>query len=182
MKSRQMTSQHLSESGFTDHLLGLSTAATRAHLFACEQCRQEMESFGGAIAAFNQDSLDVSRQLAATHPVDTAAIAAGKPRRSRHAGWAPGWGTGLATATALLAIAVALPLALNHSHATHISVAAISAPAEPAPAEVASDNEMMAAINAELSQPDASPLESFTSFAPRSAPTHPARHTPEKKG
>jgi len=146
-----------------------------------------MESFGVSLAAFNQTSMEWSREQTATHPIHVdAQPAAGRwPRPYWQTGWA-----GLAAA-AVLAFAVALPVAL-HEHASHPDVASNPA-AEPASAAqpqedaavIAEDNQMMTAIDAEVSQPDVSPVESFATFrlqqSPEHTPAHDGRHAVRKK-
>lgn len=174
------TQQHLSESDFADAVLGLAGTAANAHLLHCDLCRDELVAFGGSIIAFRQASLQASRELAAEHPIDSAAIAAGRRRWSYTP--AAQWGFGLAAAAALT-LAVVLPNQIQRHHAA--SVAALQA-AAPTTAEISSDNQMMAAIDAELSQPDATPLESIQVFGPHNLTTQPAAHmqagnSPRKK-
>jgi len=175
---------HLTEEEFSDYLLGLSTASTRTHLLECAHCREEMESFGVSLASFNQASLAWSREQAATHPIHIKAQpAAGRwPRPYWQAGWA-----GLAAA-AVLTFAVALPVALMHEHAAHPAGASapetIAAQPQEDAAVIADDNQMMTAIDAEISQPDISPVESFATFRPQQlehAPAHDGRHAVRKK-
>jgi hypothetical protein len=177
---------HLTEEEFSDYLLGLSTASTRTHLLECAHCREEMESFGTSLASFNQTSLAWSREQAAAHPIHIEAKpAAGRWPRPY---WVSGW-AGLAAA-AVLAFAVALPVTLMHEHAAHPAIASNPAPeattAQPQEdaAVIADDNQMMTAIDAEISQPDVSPVESFATFRPQQlehAPAHDGRHAVRKK-
>jgi hypothetical protein len=155
---------HLTEAQFADYLIGLSTAATRSHLLQCATCRDEMESFGSAITSFNQTSLAWSRTQAAANPVQIHAAATPQPPRARHLPW----GIGLAFA-AVLAFAVALPVLHHHGAQTAV---AVSAPAADDSQGIREDNQMLAAIDEEISQPDASPVESFGSFRPESATMH----------
>jgi len=183
----QNPTPHLTEEEFADYLLELSTASARAHLLECAQCRDEMESFGASLASFNQTSMAWSREQAAAHPIHIAPQpAAGRwPRPYWQTGWA-----GLAAA-AVLAFAVALPVVL-HERASHSAVAsnpAVESPGAAQPQEdasvIAEDNQMMTAIDAEVSQPDISPVESFATFrlqqSPEHAPVRDGRHAVRKK-
>jgi len=165
--------RHLSESEFADYVLGVATPEACSHLFTCESCRREMEAFGGALAAFNQASLLYSREVAAAHPVDSQVIAAQAGGSMRpaglHTGFATRWSIGAAV-TAVLALAIVLPAALLHHAHTAIARNAPAPAVQAAPAaapdaaSIAEDNQMMAAIETEISQPEVSPLESFTTF------------------
>jgi anti-sigma factor RsiW len=186
-------SRHLSESEFSDYLLGIAGAETHAHLRTCDACRQEMESFGSALVAFNQASLTYSREQLAARPVVSQAMAARTSTPTRHAGLhtalVTGWGLGV-VAAAVLAFAVALPTLLHHPASGPAVAANIAAPttetspSQPAvddPAQINADNQMMAAIETEISQPDVSPLESFTTIRTPSTPAHDDRQTARKK-
>jgi hypothetical protein len=166
--------QHLSESEFTEYLLGNASSTTHAHLRECDACRQELEAFGGALTAFNQASLIYSREQVAARPIDSQAMAANTPRRTHHAGLlavtATRWGVGVAAA-AVLAAAAALPMLLHRpaagpAIATRIAAPAPQTAAPDSAAQINEDNQMMAEIESEISQPDVSPLESFTTIRP----------------
>ena len=180
---------HLTEAEFADYLIGLSSASAHMHLLECAQCREEMESFGASMASFNQASMEWSREQAAAHPIHIETQAPGR-RSTPRTHWQTGW-AGLAVA-AVLAVAVALPMALMHEHAAHPAIAANPAPqAAPAaqPQEdasvIAEDNQMMTAIDTEISQPEVSPVESFAAFRPQQEPVHTTvhdvRHAARKK-
>jgi len=183
--------QHLSESEFSGYLLGIASDTTLEHLRSCDLCRQEMENFGAALSAFNQASLLYSREQAAARPIGSQAMAHESipPRRAGLlAGPALRWGIGVAAA-AVLTFAVALSALLHRStpspaiaHNMTVATPSVAAVASvPDPAQIAEDNQMMAAIEAEITQPDVSPLESFTSFQSSVALPDKARQTAKKK-
>jgi hypothetical protein len=183
--------RHLTESEFTDALCGLASPEIHAHLSSCEVCSAEIAAVTGAVKSFNQASLTHSRKVASLHPIDTAILGAlAAPARNRRfwrAPWAINWAVGLATAA--LVFAFTLPLTLRHSAPQQsaavtapASAPAIASTAAPAivPAatssaipdsagEIDHDNQMLAAIDDELSQPDVSPLESIPGFGPPTA-------------
>ncbi|HEY0309108.1 MAG TPA: hypothetical protein VGB94_13175 [Acidobacteriaceae bacterium] len=184
--------QHLSESEFSAYLLGAASSATLQHLRTCEPCRQEMENFGGALTAFNQASLLYSREHAAARPMNSQAMAAHAPIRTRRAGLladpATRWGIGVAAA-AVLTFAVALPVFLHrsvpspsmaHNFTVTAPSTAVVSPV-PDPDTIQEDNQMMAAIETEISQPDISPLESFTTFHTPVTGHHEEQQTLKKK-
>ena len=163
--------RHLNESDLTELLCGTASPELHAHISACDACSAELAILTGALKAFNQDSLVASRRQAELHPIDTAILGAiNAPSRNRsfwRTPWALNWAAAVATAT--IVFAVTLPLTLHHA-ASHQS-AAVTAPAAPVAApdtadDIANDNQMLAEIDAELSQPDPSPLESIPAFAP----------------
>ena len=156
--------KHLTQDEFADCLLGTADPAVQAHAAACDTCRQEMESFGASMLAFNQASLAWGREHAAATD-----LAPGRRRVS--ASRAVFWPMGLAAAAALF-FAVALPIAMTHARHDAAQIAASTAPAPAATDNavgIADDNQMLASINAEISQPESSPLESFSSFRPHTA-------------
>jgi len=171
--------QHLGEEEFADYLLGLSTAAVHAHLLECGECREEMESFGASLASFNQSSLAWSREQAAAQQIHIEAQAGTRKRKPQFV-WQAGW------AVAAAAVLV-LAMALMHGHAGHstvasnetapvaaVAVAPVSDSAESN--EIAEDNQMMAAIDAEISQPEVSPVESFSIFRPQHTTVQDGQH------
>jgi len=177
--------QHLTEAEFADYLIGLTNASTHMHLLECAQCREEMESFGASMASFSQASMEWSREQAAAHPIHIETQAPGR-RSTPRTHWQTGW-AGLAVA-AVLAFAVALPMALMHEHAAHPVIAANPAAVAPPQEDasvIAEDNQMMTAIDTEISQPEVSPVESFAAFRPQQepvhTPVHDVRHAARKK-
>ena len=185
------TTQHLTEEEFADYLIGLSTPTVRTHLLECGACRDEMEGFGASLASFNQTSLAWSREQAAAHPIHIEPQSAGSSRTGRRV-WQSGWAASFAAA--VLVFAVALPMVLTYGHGKFVDTASNS----PAPAAVttpavqpqqedaaviADDNQMMTAIDAEISQPEVSPVESFATFRPQPerTPVQDVRHAVRKK-
>ena len=169
--------QHLGEEEFADYLLGLSTAAVHAHLLECGECREEMESFGASLASFNQSSLAWSREQAAAQQIHIEAQAGTRKRKPQFV-WQAGWAV---AAAAVLVFA----MALMHGHTGHGTVASnttapVVSPTAAVPAsdsaEIHSDNQMMAAIDAEISQPEVSPVESFSIFRPQHTTVQDGQH------
>jgi hypothetical protein len=174
---------HLTEEEFADYLIGLSTATVRTHLLECGACRDEMESFGASLASFNQSSLAWSREQAAAHPIhiEPKAVPQTTARPVWHAGWAAG-----------LAAVLVFAMVLTHGRGTHIDTASNSPAAAITPAAqpqqedaavIADDNQMMTAIDAEISQPEVSPVESFATFRPQPerTPVQDVQHAVRKK-
>lgn len=171
--------RHLTESEFTDALCGLASPDVHAHLASCDACSSELAAVTGAVKSFNQASLSESRRLAEMHPIDAAILGAlAAPARNRRFGrapWALNWAVGLATASLIFAVMLTL------HRSSPLTTASVSAPAAVIPAAVSApapstttdaaddldhDNQMLAAIDDELSQPDLSPLESIPGFGP----------------
>jgi anti-sigma factor RsiW len=166
--------QHLTEEEFADYLLGLSSDATRTHLLECGACREEMESFGASLASFNQSSLAWSREQAAAQQMHIE-VQTGARRAKPQFGWQAGW-----AAAAALVFAVAL----LHGHAGHNTVAsnqkapvaAVAVTPVADSSEIAEDNQMMAAIDAEISRPEVSPVELFATFRPQHTSVQDGQH------
>ena len=164
---------HLTDDQFTDLLLGTISPAVVAHLDTCAKCSDEAKRVSGAIGSFAQQSRLWAERRAASHPAPT-------PRRNQLA-WLPV--TPIAWAAAVLALAAgigiahrerftAAPPSLAAVHSapplaapatTEPTVAVASAPtgiapaaaASPvAPATLKSDNELLSAIDGELTDTD----------------------------
>jgi hypothetical protein len=131
---------HLTDAQFTDLLLGTIPPAVTAHLDACPQCAQEAQRVSGAIGSFEQHSRLWAENRIATHPrtpVHQPALA----WLNRPAAWSG------AAATVVLATF----LGISHTSYRTSNVALPVAAVQPAPATLKSDNDLLSAINGELS-------------------------------
>jgi hypothetical protein len=171
---------HLTDDQFTDLLLGAISPAVVAHLDTCAKCSDEAQRVSGAIGSFAQQSRLWAERRAASRPAPT-------PRRSPLA-WLPI--TPIAWAAAVLALAAGIgiahrerlataPPSLAEVHSapapalaasTAPTVAIASAPtgiapaaaASPvAPATLKSDNELLSAIDGELTDTDLSGASTY---------------------
>lgn len=132
---------HLTEDELDEVLLGFASEDATMHAAACEPCGVRLEVFRSQMAVFSQASMawsearsnTISRDLAAHKP---------RPRLSLTAVWS-------SAATLMVALAFGVTIAMHQ--------------APPAPAfashpehdvqELASDNEMLSAINSEFGAP-----------------------------
>jgi hypothetical protein len=149
---------HLSEEALNDALIGMSTAATEAHLADCESCRARVDGFQFDLALGAQTSLDWSRQRAAA--MDTHVVPVPRLRLERLA-----FGSSLA---ALLLVAAATPLLWHHDRRVNTTAQPEQATAvqpEESESKIAEDNALLAAVDAAVNPAEDSPLSElrFTS-------------------
>jgi hypothetical protein len=150
-----LSSAHLTDAEFTDILLGAAPPSVSAHLAVCPACAEEAKLFSNAVVSFEQQSRLWAERRASTHSRQASAP-------SRFTPWLP---NPAAWSTAVAALVVAVVLGLTHkAHPTAVlpqpdrQPAAVAA-AQPAPelpaAKIKEDNQLLSAIDGELSASDA---------------------------
>jgi hypothetical protein len=188
----QLTEVHLTDEQFTGLLLGSIPPAVIAHLESCSGCAQEADRVSGAIGSFAQQSRlwaenRATARRAATHPVATQA------QRTARA-WLGTPVAPVAWAAAALAVIAGIGVAHQAGHPASApqalqapqaiqTVAAVppapgsaDAPAGPVnPATLKADNQLLSAIDGELTDSDISGAQ--YSLAPS---RHPARQRSSK--
>jgi len=164
----QLAGAHLSDEQFTGLLLGTISPAVGAHLKVCAQCAEEAERVSGAIASFEQESRAWAERRAASRPSlgqDRQPVFAWLQLAGRSQAWTAaalaivlavgigagvrtGIGTGNRTGTGVShqedRAAAAAPAAVPQ-------VAKAKAAAVVTPASLKADNELLSAIDGELS-------------------------------
>jgi len=147
---------HLSDEQFTDLLLGTIPPSVTAHLDACQPCAQEAQRVSGAIGSFEQQSRLWAERRAATRPVQAPAT---QPLLAWLRAGSTAW---YATAAALI-LATVVGLGIAHRSAPAVAiqqpiqqpaqqqVAAIQPAPQVSPATLKADNELLSAIDGELS-------------------------------
>jgi len=144
-----MTSPHLNDDQFADCLLGSKTnSAQAAHLLECPGCREELELFRSSVENFNSMSLVWSEKRSATSP--TCVVSKGS------SGWVSNWAWSMAIVM-LLSVGTSLHTRNEANQAS--STVQTSAPNnQNSEAEIAKDNELMKAVNREISRKEPFPL------------------------
>jgi hypothetical protein len=173
MRPSNQTIVHLTDAQFTDLLLGTIPPAVIAHLEACPHCAEEAQRVSGAIGSFAQQSRLWAERRAAARPAQT---------RQLSLAWLRVPPIAWVAATLTLAAGIGLfHRAQHHASATQTqTIAAVQpASARPAPAAITSatlkaDNELLSAIDGELSA-DAAPSASAYGLT---VSHHPARSQP----
>jgi nucleotide-binding universal stress UspA family protein len=173
---------HLSDEQFTGLLLGANPPLVSAHLKACPQCAEEAERVSGAIAGFEQQSRAWAERRAASRPLLAF------DRKPAFA-WLQIAGSPQAWVAASLAIALAVGIGagirteLRISHRDNFAQTTAPQPvkAQPAaavtPATLKADNELLSAIDGELSA-EATPSPSVYGLT---VSDHPVRSRPAKR-
>lgn len=150
MSSGQGT--HLSEEALHDVLIGMGTAAAEAHVAACAECREQMETFRTGMENFNAATLAWSQARPMRRPIVTRT-------RARIAMAGAGW----ALAAALL-FAVCLTTWKRYQSqnqtAEQPAVTQSAPQAEDTETQIAQDNELMRSVDAALSASD-SPIAEY---------------------
>jgi hypothetical protein len=150
-------SAHLSEEALDDLLIGLGSAESQAHLARCIQCRAKVEEFDSDLSLFNQTTMAWSD----AQPVRKVQVA---PRN-----FDPIMPFGFASALAAIILAVAVGIPLWHHEHSSIAIPATEqatiqfsrSQIQDSQAQIAQDNELMAAVNAAISPQDESPVEQY---------------------
>ena len=140
-------SQHLSDDTLDDLLLGLPNAYGHAHIMDCPPCAARLEEFRTAVALFNQASATWSE--ARSNTISREIIP-----RNNWLGAVAGWSFG---SVAVLVIALALT-AQRDAPSTTPGTAFDQTTRQQ---EIASDNEMLGAIDSEISHSVPSPVEVY---------------------
>jgi hypothetical protein len=143
---------HLTDSEFTDLLLGSIPPSVTAHLESCAECAQEARSVSGAILNFERQSRAWAEHRAAGQ---TALVTPG--RHGSH--WLglglPGTGLAWQAAAALTLICAGIGIGnqIQHRSETAASVATVSShsvTAQVSATTLKADNELLSAIAGEL--------------------------------
>lgn len=135
--------KHLTEDELDEVLLGFASEDATLHVASCEPCGARLEVFRGQMAAFSQASMawsdarsnTISRDILAHKPT---------PRLTLTTVWS-------SAATLMLALAVGLTTAVHQG--PRATDSAVVAHPDHDQSELASDNEMLAAINSEFGAP-----------------------------
>jgi len=145
---------HLTDAQFTDLLLGAIPPSVTAHLDACPQCAEEAQRVSGAIGSFDRQSRLWAERRAAAHPMPAPSRQPALSWLNRPAAWS--------AAAAALVLATVLGVAHRNEHVvpTQQQVAAVQPAPEVSPATLKADNDLLSAINGELSA-DATPPASL---------------------
>ena len=145
----QLATSHLSDDALDEVLMGISSPDAVAHLRVCEPCGQRVADFESQISLFNQASLawsdarsnTLSRDLAAHKPTPRLTIPA----------------LCYSAAAVVVAVAVGLSASMHRASATleadNSSTQQIAATGGVDQHEIASDNQMLAAIDSEIVTP-----------------------------
>ena len=158
--------KHLTDEQFTELLRGDAPASTAEHVKGCGQCSQEAERVAGAIGSFAQQSRLWAERRAAARPMQ----AYGRQQTSswqRVAQGAVAW----VAAAVVLAAGVGLVRKTGQPVAVREPVAALHAAPAVSPATLKADNQLLSAIDGELSEDDAPSAGSYGLTASR----HPGR-------
>jgi hypothetical protein len=155
--SSEVRIAHLTDEQFTDLLLGTIPATVTAHLQACAVCAEEAQRVSGAIGSFSQQS-----RLWAERRAATSRAANMTPAHQPVLAWF-GRPMALSAATAALAIATVLGIgvetgiihrgqqvAAQPQQIAHVQPAP-AMPANTPNADLSADNNLLAAIDEELS-------------------------------
>lgn len=139
---------HLTPDQIDDQLLGDLAPAAAAHLAECAFCQAAVAEAEAPMASFRQVSLAWAERRSATMPVP--APSADRRPASRHLAWGA-----LGAAAAAVAIATIVP----HAYAPDKPVASAGGTQQSLPStvsdptQIASDNQMLAAIDDALNAP-----------------------------
>lgn len=147
--------RHLTDSEFTDLLLGSISPEVATHLESCALCADEARNVSGAILSFDRESRAWAERHAATLP---ALSAPARPGASWLGVPAVSWAWQAAVALTL-ACAGVIGYQVQHRADQPVAVASVSSmPASPAvsPARIQADNDLLSAIDGEL-QAEAAP-------------------------
>jgi hypothetical protein len=154
---------HLTDAQFTDLLLGAIPPTVIAHLETCPQCAVEAQRVSGAIGSFAQQSCQWAERRAAARPTQM-------PARPASLAWlrAPIPPVAWIAAIFLLVAGLGFAHRAHHRVLQPQTVAAVQpAPAVVAPATLKADNELLSAIDGELSDTDLSGAQTYSLNANR---------------
>jgi hypothetical protein len=139
---------HLSQEALDDVLIGLGPAESHAHLAVCPECRAQVEVFRGDIGLFNAASMAWSKSRPQSpfkerHPARI---------RAAFVGWA-------GSAAALAAMAFGIWHYQSPAHRNQGQ----TAPSQlvDSEAQIVEDNQLLQAVNAAITQDEASPIEEY---------------------
>jgi hypothetical protein len=175
----QLLVVHLTDEQFTGLLLGAIPPMVIAHLEACTQCAEEAQRVAGAIGSFAQQSRLWAERRAGSRPAQAST-------RQTPLAWLGIPIAPVAWVAATLALAVGLGIARRAEHTasapqTNQTIAAVQPAPAAAPATAAvtpttlkADNELLSAIDGELTDTDSSGVQTNVQTY-LTAGGHPAR-------
>jgi hypothetical protein len=165
---------HITDEQFTDLLLGTVPPPVAAHLDVCPQCAQEADRVSGAIGSFEQQSRLWAERRAAATPMVARPHQPLVSSLTRPAAWS--------AAAATVVLALGLGLIHNKPQQTVTqpqsvqTVATVQPTPEVAPATLKADNELLSAIDGELSADAAPPASVYgLDTGAHHAKQHPAK-------
>lgn len=209
LTASHLTVAHLTDEQFTDLLLGAIPPAVIAHLASCPQCTEESQRVAGAIGSFAQQSRLWAERSTTAHSTTarsttarrttarrTASRPAHMPTRQAPFAWLGIPIPPIAWVAATLMLAAGLSLFHRAEHTAsaprqQVAVAArqgtapatsatpIVTPASVAPATLKADNELLSAVDGELTGADSSgvqtSVQTYLTVGSHSARTHSAK-------
>lgn len=161
---------HLTEEELDDVLLGIGTAEAQSHLDTCELCTAQLAPFQTSVAAFNESSLAWAQAKSNTISRDLSTARLSTARRQPIA-----WAAGISS---LAAIGFVLGLSLHRAPEVVTPASTTETALVDNAQEIAADNEMLAAINSELSSTAPAALQPFRATSVRS---NDSRRTPARE-
>ena len=159
MTTRREMTNHLTDTEFSELMLGSATEEIRAHAAECSMCAEEAEQFSGAVRSFERESRIWAQRHAATMPATVR-------RPALMPGWAAAWTT--AAAIAALGLGMATTHAREQATITQQQQVATLSDEAPvvSPARLEADNALLVAIDGELRADDAPPASAYGLDAP----------------
>lgn len=153
-------SSHLSDTEFTDLLLGSIPPTVTAHLESCATCAEEARRVSSSILSFERDSRLWAEHRAAAQPALVTPTGQGS--------WlhVPGFGLAWQAAAALTVVCAGIGIGYQVQHRTEApeTIASISAPqafAHVSPSTLKADNDLLSAIDGELQAAATPPASVF---------------------
>ena len=144
-----MTNPHLNDNQFAEYLLENKTNTTQAaHLLECSVCREELELFRSTVENFNSMTLAWSERRSATSPVYVTSKGA--------SGWMSNWAWSMAIVM-LLSVGTSMHTRNEAKEVSSTVQISVSNNLN-SDAEIAKDNELMKAVNREISRKEPFPL------------------------
>jgi hypothetical protein len=164
MENHIANQSHLTDSQFSDLLLGANPPAVRAHLEACPQCAVEAERVSLAIGSFEQQSRLWAERRAASQPTLV-------PHRQPAFAWLHIPASPQAWTAAALAIALAAGIGVavrndisvhkDHPQAVQQQVAMAQPAPTVSPSTLKADNALLSAIDGELRADESTPASLY---------------------
>jgi anti-sigma factor RsiW len=140
---------HLTDEQFTELLLGTHSPSVRAHLAACRHCSQEAERVSGAIGSFQQKShLWAEHRAARSRLVRASDCQPVFPWLQRPQAWTA------AALAILLGAGIGVSWHADHAKRLPEPVAIATPAAAVSPSTLKADNDLLSAIDGELSAED----------------------------
>ena len=141
-------SAHLTNKEMTDRLLDVPSMTVDAHLLDCQACRAELNvlrssvgDFRDAAQSWSEDAVAVSRNLVTIAP--------------RNKRWRAEW-----IVAAAFFLMVILPLLYLREREVHpVSGSVQTSPALSAQAQIEQDNELLTAVNSEITEGVPAPMQ-----------------------